>query len=405
MKEHFVTAWGRRFLPAPPTVSQAERARAVVCAFAGLFLTFAASRVLIGNLGMIPILIAPMGASSVLVFCLPSSPLAQPWPVIGGNTIAALIAIACVKLVPDPLVAAPLALAAAIGVMFPLRCLHPPSGAVALTVALGGPAVASSGFLFALAPVGLNSAILVGTAIVLNSLFRHPYPHAQRVTNANAHGSADQPTATRSGISAADLDAVFHRYGEVLDISPHDMEALFHQVEMRAYERRLGHIRCADIMTRDVVAVAYGTPLQDAWSLLRAHDIWALPVVDPARRVIGILGREQFMRDESFDSYESIGTRLKDFILRPTTTHYHRPEAVGQIMASAVSTIAEDRPFIDLVPMMTDTGHRHIPVVDGERRLTGIISQSDLIAALYGSGIGDVLQVKIPSKYIDESDG
>ena len=391
MSHHFMADWLERFVPAPPTVTMTERLRAVVCAFLGLLFTFVVSRGLIGHSPMMPFLVAPIGASSVLVFCLPSSPLAQPWPVIGGNTIAALIAVACLKVAPDPLMAAPLALALSIAVMFPLRCLHPPSGAVALTIALSGQLVADSGFAFAFFPVGLNSTILVVSAIVLNNLFRRSYPHAQRASQANRHGVADHATAERTGFTPADLDAVFQRYGEVLDVSPNDMETLFHQVERLAYQRRLGHIRCADIMTRDVVSVDYGTPLQEAWSLLRQHDIWALPVIDPARRVIGILAREHFMRDEAFNPVDTIGARLKDFIRRPAGLYIDRTEAVGQIMNPSVPTIDESVPFIDLVPLMTDTGHRHIPVIDRERRLIGLISQSDLIAALYGSGINQVL--------------
>ena len=41
-------------------------------------------------------MVAPLGASAVLVFAVPSSPLAQPWAVLGGNTVSALIGIACV---------------------------------------------------------------------------------------------------------------------------------------------------------------------------------------------------------------------------------------------------------------------------------------------------------------------
>ena len=40
---------------------------------------------------------------------------------------------------------------------------------------------------------------------------------------------------------------------------------------------------------------------------------------------------------------------------------------------------------MELVPLMADAGLRHVAVVDAERRLSGIISQSDLVAALYRS--------------------
>ncbi|UUZ55438.1 HPP family protein [Massilia sp. H-1] len=56
--------------------------------------------------GLAAWLIAPMGASAVLLFCLPASPLAQPWAVIGGNLVSALVGVACARLLPDPLLAA-----------------------------------------------------------------------------------------------------------------------------------------------------------------------------------------------------------------------------------------------------------------------------------------------------------
>jgi CBS domain-containing membrane protein len=37
----------------------------------------------------------------------------------------------------------------------------------------------------------------------------------------------------------------------------------------------------------------------------------------------------------------------------------------------------------DLVPVFSENGHRHIPIIDTERRLVGIVTQSDLIKALY----------------------
>ena len=67
----------------------------------------------------LPAVVAPLGASAVLVFAVPASPLAQPWPVIGGNTISALVGVAVFHLVPSAPVAAGVAVGAAILVMSP----------------------------------------------------------------------------------------------------------------------------------------------------------------------------------------------------------------------------------------------------------------------------------------------
>lgn len=380
-------AWAAAFLPSSATVSRHEKIRASLAALVGMMMTIVISRAVMGPSSVVPILAGPMGASALLVFCVPNSPLAQPWSVLGGNILSAVIGVACLKWVHDPLVAAPLALSAAIAAMFVARCLHPPGGAVAITAVLSGPAVAHAGFSFALLPVGLNSALLVTFAIILNTFSHRPYPHTQQAPHPNTHGGTDPSPLQRVGFNEADLDAVFHRYGQVLDVSRDDLEFLFAEVEAAAYRRRCGAITCGQIMSRDVIAVEFGTPLQETWNLLRRHNIWAVPVIDRARRVIGIIGRENFMHDEQFDTVQGLAASLRRFITKPTDLYSQKPEAAGQIMFPSVPTLTADRPFVDLVPLMTDTGHRHIPILDEENRLVGIVSQSDLIAALYSSGI------------------
>ena len=76
-------------------------------------------------------LIAPLGASAVLMFAVPNSPLAQPWSAVVGNTLSGLVAWAVVSLVPDPVAAVALAVGAAILIMALARATHPPGGAVA----------------------------------------------------------------------------------------------------------------------------------------------------------------------------------------------------------------------------------------------------------------------------------
>ena len=85
----------------------------------------------------LPWLIAPLGASAVLVFAVPASPLAQPWSVAGGNLLSAATGLVLGHLVGVPWLAASLAVGVAIAVMTLTRSLHPPGGACALLCALG----------------------------------------------------------------------------------------------------------------------------------------------------------------------------------------------------------------------------------------------------------------------------
>ncbi len=130
-------------------------------------------------------LVASMGASAVLLFAVPHGPLSQPWPVLGGHLLSAAVGVVCAKLIAQPLLAAPAAVAAAIAAMHYLRCIHPPGGATALSAVVGGEAVHRLGFEYLLTPVLINVLVILAVAVVFNYPFRwRRYPsmllHRQR---------------------------------------------------------------------------------------------------------------------------------------------------------------------------------------------------------------------------------
>lgn len=372
-----------KLLPPPNTAGRGEQLRAAAGAMVGLALTAFLCSVWPGAAGLW--LIAPIGASAVLLFCLPASPLAQPWSVIGGNVMSALVGIGCFKLLGDSALTAPLAGALAIGAMFALRCLHPPGGAVALTAVLAGPAVHALGYRFALMPVALNCVLIVGAAFVYNNLTGRRYPHGQRSPLENTHATGDAAPTARLGFHREDLDEVLRQYGQVLDVSRDDLENIILATETHAYQRRFGVITCGDIMSRDVVTVEYGTDLGDAWRAMRYHRVHAMPVLNPARRVIGMVAQGDFLRHSDLDDFRTLGARLRNLIRRSGLSHSERPEVVGQIMTAEVQRAWIDTPIVELVPLMANSGLHHIPVLDREDRLAGMVTQSDVIAALYQS--------------------
>ncbi|MFY3842095.1 HPP family protein, partial [Achromobacter xylosoxidans] len=130
-----IKRWLGAFAPAPVGVNTREKLYGAVGALVGLFCTEWVGHHALGSAN--PWFIAPMGASAVLLFAAPASPLAQPWSIMAGNFVSALIGVFCAQSIADPGVAAATAAALAIATMFWLRCLHPPSGAVALTAVLG----------------------------------------------------------------------------------------------------------------------------------------------------------------------------------------------------------------------------------------------------------------------------
>lgn len=361
--------------PAPMHVDGRERLRMAAGALLGMLLVGWLSRWVGGHWGISPWLVAPIGASAVLVFGVPASPLAQPWPVVGGNTLSTLVGVGCAALVPEPAVAGAMAVALAIALMVPLRCLHPPGGAAALFVVMAHGAKPQ----FALFPVLTNSLLLVAAGMAWHAATGKRYPHAQQARPA----PTGSPARAAGRFTPEDLDAALAHYNQVLDVSRDDLETLLHHAEAEAYRRNFGHLRCGDIMSREPVTAAFGTELQEAWALMRRRRIKALPVVDRARRIVGIVTTADFMRQIDLDVHHGIGEQLRALVRRVGAVHSTKPEVVGQIMTRQVRVVSEQRPALDLVPLFTEDGHHHIPVIDAERRLVGIITQSDLVRALH----------------------
>lgn len=193
------------------------RDRAVAClgALLGIALTGLVSRAILGGEGPLPLLLAAsMGASSVLLFVVPASPLVQPWPLVGGHIVSALTGIVVARIVPDPMIAAAIAVGSAIALMSLLRCLHPPGGSTALIGVLGGSAVQGAGLMFALVPIGLNAVLLGVAGFAFHRFSGHAWPHRAQVQ------PGPEPVAD------ADIEAALKTIGEPLDISRPDLKAV-----------------------------------------------------------------------------------------------------------------------------------------------------------------------------------
>jgi CBS domain-containing membrane protein len=167
-------------MPTPVILNRGKRLRVAVGAGLGVLIAAWLSRWLGGASSAQPWLVAPLGASAVLVFAQPASPLAHPWAVVVGNTCSALVGVLCVHasmnvaLAPwfVPGLAPALAVGGAVILMFSTRSLHPPGGATALLVVLGGVTDPR----FALFPVFVNSLLLALAGLVYNNLMGNPYP-------------------------------------------------------------------------------------------------------------------------------------------------------------------------------------------------------------------------------------
>ena len=113
----------------------------------------------------VPWLMAPFGASCVLVFGLPDSPLAQPRAVIGGHLVATAVGLVAGAWLGQGWLAAALAVGLALALMQLTRTVHAPAGADPLVVMA---AHAPVGYLCS--PVLAGAVVIVLTAWCVNNL-------------------------------------------------------------------------------------------------------------------------------------------------------------------------------------------------------------------------------------------
>ena len=122
-----------------------------------------------------PMVLASTGASAMLIFGIPQSPVSQPWPVVGGHLISAFIGITAYYLIPNSIVASSVAIGLAMLAMHHTGSMHPPGGATAVTAVIGGASVHELGYYFIIVPVFFNSMILLSIAMAV-ATFRDKNP-------------------------------------------------------------------------------------------------------------------------------------------------------------------------------------------------------------------------------------
>ncbi|OOG21455.1 HPP domain-containing protein [Thioalkalivibrio denitrificans] len=223
-KPSFVTRI-RHFASATNAVGWTEVAVATASATLAILLVYWTSvRLLEGVAAMF--MLASMGASAILLFALPHGALSQPWPLFGGHMIAALVGVTCAVLVPQPALAAALAVGLTVGCMHLLRCVHPPGGATALTAVLGGPTVYGLGYLFVLTPLLLNLVLLFVMAVLIN----YPFPW-RRYPAALAYPHHEHPRE-RDGPTEEDVEWAMEQMNVVVDVTAEEL----HEIARRAME-------------------------------------------------------------------------------------------------------------------------------------------------------------------------
>lgn len=135
-------------------------------------------------------------------------------------------------------------------------------------------------------------------------------------------------------------------------------------------------------MSKDVITVRRDTSLNTAWKLFRKHKISMLPVINEERELLGVISSADFLKHLSVPSYSGLLRHLNTLLIARKHKN-HVKNVVQDLMVTNVIAVKDSDHIVALVPLLSDIGLHHIPVLDSAQKLCGIITQSDLISALY----------------------
>ncbi len=171
------------------------------------------------------VMIVPsMGASAVLLFAAPHAPFSQPWNVVAGHILSAIVGVACWQWIPDLTVAASASVGLAIGVMYFARCTHPPGGATALVAVIGSNSLHELGFSYVFQPILLNVVAILLIALLFNGLFKwRRYPAQLHIKKQPTSLEASKPAP----INHEDFVYALSQIATIVDVTEDDLQKIY----------------------------------------------------------------------------------------------------------------------------------------------------------------------------------
>lgn len=320
-------------------------------------------------------MIAPFGASAVLLFALPNSPLAQPWSAVVGNGVSAAAGLALLSLSDSQLLQICLAPGLAVLAMLLCRALHPPGGAVALLTILSPDPVLETGWLYVMTPVALGTLALVPVAALFARCTGRRYPFRQPPPPA-----ADPAPLDRLALSRDALAELLLEYRQSANIGVEDLARLIAAAERLAATHDSDRLRAAEIMSRNLVTVGPETPVDEVAVIFRDRGFSSLPVTGPDQDYLGVIFPLHLICREGAMAQGNSGPmlrRLSGLLSRDKD----RPLRAAEVMDSKVPHLGPDATVAQLLTLLAEGRNDAVPVLEAGR-IIGIVTRTDLIAAL-----------------------
>lgn len=150
--------------------------------------------------------------------------------------------------------------------------------------------------------------------------------------------------------------------------------------------RPFAHLTAANLMSPDVIVISEETPLREAACLLAREHISGAPVVDAEGRCVGILSANDFVRwaSESGLTDARAGTERLSFCAEWEMVDVDRlpTDEVRAYMTRDPVTAERETPIAELARRMLEAHIHRMIVVDKARRPVGIVTSTDLLAAV-----------------------
>jgi len=198
----------------------------------GIYFSFFITRLALGtslvsvdnsgiDLSQSHLLFASLGATSVLIFVTPHSALSQPWNVVGGHFLSAVMGYVALSFVADITIASALAVGGAILVMYLTRSIHPPGGATALFVVLTGHSTLNFNTSLIFEILTMNIAVILLIGVIFNNVFywrRYPSYFYLRYVDSPKNSSS---------LSQEDFSAALIHLDSYIDVSAEELSLIF----------------------------------------------------------------------------------------------------------------------------------------------------------------------------------
>ena len=182
-------------------------------------------------------------------------------------------------------------------------------------------------------------------------------------------------------ISDDDILSAMKEIEGYIDITLSDFKELYFFACNHAAERLIHSIVAEDIMTKNVISVKRGTPLEEVAAVMSLHGISGVPVTGDEGDVIGVISEKDFLllsgrhtKNRSFMDVIAQGLGTAECITVPL---YEKK--AEDIMTSPAITVGETTPVSDIMTLFTEKNINRVPVLSQDVNLVGIVSRADVL--------------------------